>query len=104
MIGKASHAAAAPWDGLNALDAAIACYTNVSLLRQQMKPTCRIHGIITNGGDKPNIIPESSELSFLVRAEEDSDMFELKERVINCAESAATATGNVYSYNSAMPF
>ena len=93
LTGKASHASAAPWDGLNSLDAAIACYTNVSLLRQQIKTTCRIHGVITDGGEKPNIIPQRSELLFYVRAEQDDDMFDLKEKVIACAKSAAIATG-----------
>ena len=51
--GKAAHAAAFPWEGVNALDAAVLAYTNISLLRQQMKPTWRAHAIFTNGGTKP---------------------------------------------------
>ncbi len=62
--GKAAHAAAFPWEGVNALDAAVMAYTSISALRQQTKPTCRVHGIITNGGAKPNIIPEKCRLIF----------------------------------------
>ena len=60
--GKAAHAAAYPWEGVNALDAVVAAYTSVSVLRQQMKPTWRVHSVITKGGAKPNIIPEYAEL------------------------------------------
>ena len=60
--GKASHAAAALLEGINALDAAVACYNSASVLRQQIKPTIRIHGVIVNGEEKTNIIPERSEM------------------------------------------
>ena len=56
FTGKASHAAAFPWEGVNALDAAVLAYNSISVLRQQMKPTWCVHGIITNGGAKPNIM------------------------------------------------
>jgi metal-dependent amidase/aminoacylase/carboxypeptidase family protein len=56
--GKAAHAAADPWQGVNALDACIQTYNAVSMLRQQVRPDCRIHGIIVNGGAAANIIPE----------------------------------------------
>ncbi|KAL1445741.1 hypothetical protein MTO96_044854 [Rhipicephalus appendiculatus] len=62
--GKAAHAAASPWEGLNALDAAVASYLNIGLLRQQIKPTSKIQGIIVHGGTYPNIIPEESELKY----------------------------------------
>lgn len=91
--GKASHAAAAPWEGINALDAAVACYNSVSMLRQQTKPTNRIHGIIVDGGEKPNIIPERSEMEYYVRGLKDEDVKELKEKVVECAKGAAIATG-----------
>jgi amidohydrolase len=57
FTGKASHAAVDPWEGVNALDAVIATFNAVSMLRQQVRPDCRIHGIITNGGAAANIIP-----------------------------------------------
>ena len=91
--GKAAHAAAYPWEGLNALDAAVMAYNNISVLRQQMKPDWRVMGIVINGGAKPNIIPEKTELLYTVRAPRTADLVELKKRVEACFEAAATATG-----------
>ncbi|OCT78276.1 hypothetical protein XELAEV_18029385mg [Xenopus laevis] len=91
--GKASHAAAYPWEGVNALDAAILAYNNLSVLRQQMKPTWRVHGIIKNGGVKPNIIPAYSELEFYLRAPSLKELAELKEKADACFKAAAAATG-----------
>ena len=62
--GKSSHAAAFPWEGVNALDAVVSGYTAVSHMRQHLKPTWRVHGVITNGGVKPNIIPEKGRNGF----------------------------------------
>ena len=56
-LGKAAHAAIAPWDGINALDAQILAFNNINALRQSILPTTRIHGIIVNGGKAVNIIP-----------------------------------------------
>ena len=64
------------------------------MLRQQMKPTNRIHCTIVDGGEKPNIIPERSELSYYVRARTDIEVKELLGRLRKCAEGAAAATGN----------
>ena len=91
--GKAAHAAAFPWEGVNALDAAVMAYTSVSVLRQQMKPTWRVHGVITNGGVKPNIIPEKAELHYYVRAPNIMELEELRVKVSACFEAAAIATG-----------
>ena len=91
--GKAAHAAAFPWEGVNALDAAVMAYTSVSVLRQQMKPTWRVHGVITNGGVKPNIIPEKAELLYYVRAPNTEELVELRRKVVVCFEVAAAATG-----------
>jgi amidohydrolase len=93
FTGKAAHAAADPWEGVNALDAVIQTFNNVSMLRQQVKPTSRIHGIVTSGGAAANIIPEFAACLFYVRAAELDDMWELQRRVIACAEGAAKATG-----------
>ncbi|CAM5100405.1 unnamed protein product [Eretmochelys imbricata] len=90
--GKASHAAAYPWEGINALDAAVLAYNNLSVLRQQMKPTWRVHGIIKNGGVKPNIIPSYTELEFYLRAPSLKDLAILTERAENCFKAAAVAT------------
>ena len=91
--GKASHASADPWDGVNALDAVIQTFNNVSMLRQQSPPDARIHGIVTNGGAAPNIIPEIAACTFYVRAAKLDYMWELYRRVVACAEGAAKATG-----------
>ncbi|MFP4136208.1 MAG: M20 family metallopeptidase [Candidatus Acetothermia bacterium] len=91
--GKASHAASQPEDGINALDAAISTFNNVNALREHTKESSRIHGIITDGGEKPNIVPEHAGARFYVRAEELDDLTELLEKVKNCARAGALATG-----------
>ncbi len=92
FTGKAAHASADPWEGVNALDAVIQMFNNVSMLRQQVRPTARIHGIVTSGGSAPNIIPEFAAAMFYVRAAEIEYMWELLRRVTACAEGAAKAT------------
>ena len=91
--GRAAHAAADPWAGVNALDACIQTFNAVSMLRQQVRPDCRIHGIIVNGGAAANIIPEYAKATFYVRAPRIDTMWELHRRVVVCAEGAARATG-----------
>ncbi len=91
--GKAAHASADPWEGVNALDAVIQTFNNVSMLRQQMRLDARIHGIVTHGGAAPNIIPEMAACTFYVRAARLEYMWELHARVLACAEGAARATG-----------
>jgi amidohydrolase len=91
--GRAAHASADPWAGVNALDACVQTYTAVSMLRQQTHPSCRIHGIITSGGAAANIIPEYAAATFYVRAPRIDTMWTLADRVVGCAEAAARATG-----------
>lgn len=91
--GKASHASADPWEGVNALDACIQMFNNVAMLRQQVRPDCRMHGIITHGGAAANIIPEYAAALFYVRAPRLDQMWDLYKRVVACAEGAARATG-----------
>jgi amidohydrolase len=93
FTGKAAHASVDPWAGVNALDACIQTFNAVSMLRQQMRPECRIHGIITHGGSAANIIPEYAAATFYVRAPRLETMWELYARVVACAEGAAKATG-----------
>ena len=93
FTGKASHASADPWEGVNALDACVQTYNAVSMLRQQVRPDCRIHGIITSGGAAANIIPEYASALFYVRAPSIETMWDLYRRVIACAEGAAKASG-----------
>ncbi|KAM9339635.1 peptidase M20 domain-containing protein 2-like [Symphorus nematophorus] len=91
--GKASHASAYPWEGLNALDAAVLCYNNLSVLRQQMKPDWRVHGIIKHGGVKPNIIPAYTELEYYLRTPSRAELLVLKSKAEMCFRAAAAATG-----------
>ncbi|XP_070580395.1 peptidase M20 domain-containing protein 2-like [Ptychodera flava] len=96
--GKASHAAYAPWEGVNALDAAVMFYQGMSVMRQQVKSTWRIHGIISNGGAKPNIIPEKTVVNYQLRTPTEVELSELKERALACAEGAAKSTGCTMEY------
>jgi amidohydrolase len=93
FTGRAAHASADPWEGVNALDGVIQTFNNVSMLRQQVRPDARVHGIVTNGGAAPNIIPEYAAATFYVRAASLEYLEQLQARVIACAEGAATATG-----------
>jgi len=91
--GKASHAAAYPEEGINALDAVIQTFNSINAMRQQLRSDVRIHGIITDGGVAPNIIPEKASASFYVRAKGLDELYSVKEKVLNCARGAALATG-----------
>jgi amidohydrolase len=93
FFGKASHAAATPHLGINALDAVILTFTNINALRQQIRPDARIHGIITHGGKAPNIIPDHAAALFYVRALDMAYLEELYQKVLGCFEAAAMATG-----------
>jgi metal-dependent amidase/aminoacylase/carboxypeptidase family protein len=91
--GREAHAAAQPERGINALEAMIIAFNAINSLRQHIRRTARVHGIITDGGEAPNIVPGHSSASFLVRAEDDEYLEELKERVAACFAAGATATG-----------
>ena len=94
MEGKAAHAAAAPWDGVNALDAIVLGYTGVAALRQHLRPgTEKVHGIITDGGTAENVVPDYAAAAFQVRAVKEHLLDPLNERVLNCFRGAATQTG-----------
>ncbi len=97
-FGRESHAAARPEAGINALDALIIAYNGVAALRQHIASGARIHGIITDGGQAPNVVPGHAAGSFLVRAEDDDYLEELKARVIGCLEAGASATGARLEY------
>jgi len=91
--GKEAHASAYPFLGVNALDAFVQAYVNVSTLRQQLEPTDKVHGIITHGGEAPNIIPALTRSSWYVRAPDQERLDIVLPRVMACFEAAATATG-----------
>jgi amidohydrolase len=93
FFGKAAHAAGSPEKGISALDATIQTFQNINALREHVIDSSRIHGIITDGGDAPNIVPDYSAALFYVRARDDDYCDELRERVENCARGASLATG-----------
>ena len=97
--GKSAHASAAPWDGRNALDAAVLGYMNVATMRQHIRPNERVHGIFTKGGDKPNIVPSEAEMDWYVRSGTISSLQPLKARVFTALESAAAACGCTMSHS-----
>lgn len=91
--GKAAHAAAAPHKGRNALDAAVLGYNNVAALRQHIRPEERIHGVFTDAGEKPNIVPERAAAEWYVRSRNMDSLEPLKQRVMACLEAGAQAAG-----------
>jgi amidohydrolase len=91
--GKAAHAAAAPQEGRNALDAAVLGYMNVAALRQHILPAERVHGIFTKAGDKANIVPDQTAMTWMVRSPTIASLQPLKGRVVSCLEASAAATG-----------
>ena len=93
FYGKAAHASGSPEKGINALDAVIQLFVGINALRQQLPDDVRIHGIITNGGDAPNIIPEYASARFYIRAETWNKTEEVATKVRAIAEGAALATG-----------
>ncbi|HKA16475.1 MAG TPA: M20 family metallopeptidase [Myxococcota bacterium] len=91
--GQAAHAAAMPERGINALDALVLAYQGIAALRQHIRPTERIHGIFTDGGQAPNVVPERAAGRFYVRAATRSELEALKPRVEGCFHAGAAATG-----------
>jgi metal-dependent amidase/aminoacylase/carboxypeptidase family protein len=120
-FGKEAHAAARPWDGINALDALIIAYNAISVLRQQTEPGDIIQGLctlldigrttliqhagqITNGGLRPNIIHAYSAGRFVVRSTSKETLEALKKRVTSCFEAGATATGATLTITRGMSY
>lgn len=93
FTGKPSHAAAAPEEGINALDAVIQLFNGVNALRQHVKSDVRIHGIISEGGVAANVVPERAVAQFYVRAKDRNYLDEVVAKVKNIAEGACLITG-----------
>jgi amidohydrolase len=102
FLGKTAHAAASPQEGINALDAMLLTFNNINAIRQHFEIKDRIAGIITHGGDAANIIPGYTSAEFSVRGETEKRRSEVLQKLINCAEAAAQATGCEIKYE-AMP-
>lgn len=93
FFGRAAHGAARPELGVNALDAMVLAYSAIGALRQQLPSDTRIHGIITDGGTLPMVVPDHTQAVFMVRANTAERVEAVLPRVRACFEAAATATG-----------
>ncbi len=91
--GKSAHASCEPWEGRNALDAVILTFNAINALRQHLKDEVRIHGIISEGGQAVNVVPERAAASFCIRAKDNAYLDSVVEKIFNCARGAALATG-----------
>src|SRR5262245_14906640 len=91
--GKEAHASAFPERGINAADALTVAQTAIGLLRQHIRPTDRIHGIVTKGGDAPNIVPAHTAARYIVRAQTLDKLDGIRSKVLRCFEAGALATG-----------
>lgn len=98
FFGREAHAAAHPEQGINALEALLLSYASINSLRQHIPERARIHGIITDGGRAPNIVPGHSAGVFTVRSDNEEYFAELKEKVLHCFQGAAAATGARLQY------
>jgi len=99
FFGKAVHAAVQPTEGINALEAVILAFNAINSLRQHIREEARVHGIITDGGASPNVVPAHSAARFLVRAADYGYLEELKGKVLDCFKGAALATGARLEYH-----
>ncbi|MEO8329970.1 MAG: peptidase dimerization domain-containing protein, partial [Candidatus Nanopelagicales bacterium] len=91
--GRASHASSSPELGLNALDGVVQGYTAIAMLRQHLRPFQQVHGVIVDGGEAANVVPERAEASYYLRTLNVEDLDDLRTRVRACIEGAALATG-----------
>jgi metal-dependent amidase/aminoacylase/carboxypeptidase family protein len=99
FFGRPAHAAAQPYEGINALEAMILAFTSINSLRQHIRSEARIHGIITDGGEAPNVVPAHSAAVFLIRAPDNEYLAELKDKVLNCFTGASVASGARLEYS-----
>jgi amidohydrolase len=98
FFGRAAHAAARPEMGINALEAMIQSFNAINSLRQHIRSSARVHGIITDGGQAANVVPDHSAGEFIIRAAENDYLEEVKHKVLDCFKGAATATGARLKY------
>lgn len=98
FFGKAAHAAAQPWEGVNALDAIIQVYNSTNALRQHLPTDVRIHGVITNGGLAANVVPEYASARFYLRALTRNTLNDVYSKFENIVKASALATGATYQF------
>jgi amidohydrolase len=101
--GRESHAAAAPQLGINAADAFTVAQTAIGLLRQHLRPTDQVHGVIRHGGDAANIVPAHTEGVWMVRAKTIDELAQVQPRITHCFEAGALATGASLSITEVSP-
>jgi amidohydrolase len=101
--GKAAHASSYPEEGVNAADALTLAQVAIGLLRQHLRPSDRVHGIVTKGGDAPNIVPQDSDAEYYVRARTLAALAELEPRVRACFDAGALATGSTVDVSTTSP-
>src|SRR6185503_1767226 len=92
--GKEAHAAAFPEFGINAADALTIAQTAIGLLRQHIRAGDRVHGIVTKGGDAPNVVPADTHAKYIVRARSLGELADVQGKVMRCFEAGALATGS----------
>jgi amidohydrolase len=92
--GKGTNPAAFPELGINAADALTIAQTAIGLLRQHIRPTHKVQGIITKGGDAPNLVPANTSARYMVRAQTLEELQEIRAKVNRCFEAGALATGS----------
>lgn len=103
--GKAVHASARPWDGINALNGVQLMLHAVDMLRQHVTPDVRMHAVIRNGGFAPNIVPEEADAEVFIRAMDREYLNDLVRKVDDCARGAAIATQSTWEkVETAPPF
>ncbi len=101
--GREAHASAAPWEGVNALDAMTVAQVGIGLLRQQLRPGDQVHGYVMDGGAAANIIPETVRGRFMCRATTLADLELLEPRVRACFDAGSLATGATVAYEEQCP-
>ncbi|MGN6675152.1 MAG: M20 family metallopeptidase [Thermomicrobiales bacterium] len=101
--GKPAHAAGDPYNGANALNGVIKLFTGIDALRQHVRTDARIHGIITHGGDAPNVVPHRAAAAFYIRAGDRAYLEQLEDKVRKIAEGAALMTETTVEITSGGP-
>lgn len=91
--GRSAHASGYPEAGINAADAFTVAQVAIGLLRQHLRPGDQVHGIVTHGGDAPNIVPAHTTANYMVRSETLASLAQVEERIMRCFEAGAVATG-----------
>ncbi len=103
FTGRAAHASASPEQGVNAADAMVVSQVAIGLIRQHLHRGDQVHGIVTKGGDAPNIVPEETRGRFMVRAPTLEALARLRPRIERCFEAGALATGSTLEIRDLAP-